>query len=379
MKIRLFKPCVGQEELDSIRQVFDRSWLGLGPTVTQFEQEWNEYIQAEQSIAVNSCTAALHLALSVYGFPPGSEVLLPAISFVATATAVLYNQLVPVFVDVDPHSLSICLKDLERKLTSKSVAVIPVHLGGHPVPMDALMELAEVHSLKVIEDCANCAGGSYQGKKLGTWGDIGCFSFEEKKNMTTGDGGMISSKWPSLIDPLRANRWVGIDKDTWRRTTDNATMPPAAYHWHYEVATLGYKYNMNDLMASIGIVQLKKLDWMNHRRASLIERYLQGIADMKTFQPLYPYSLNDSAYWIFGIRCSCRDDLIIFLQERGISTGVHFFPLPFHPLFKGYESTIPVAASEWKRMVTLPLFPDLEDREVDYVLEALADFDSRQT
>ncbi len=166
MHVRLFKPSVGEEELDAIRAVFDRAWLGLGPTVGQFEVAWSDYIGATSSVGVNSGTAALHLALAAYRFKPGSKVLVPALTFVATAAAVLYNQLEPVFVDADPTTLSLAMEDLDRKTTRDCVAVMPVHFGGHPVPMDRLLEFARAHRLAVIEDCAHCAGGAYGGRKL---------------------------------------------------------------------------------------------------------------------------------------------------------------------------------------------------------------------
>jgi perosamine synthetase len=313
MDIRLFKPSVGKEELANIKDVFDRAWLGLGPKVAEFESEWSKYIGVNMSIGVNSATAALHLSLAAFGFKEGKKVLIPAITFVSTATAVLYNRLYPVFVDVDPETVSMDLNDLEEKYDKDCVAIIPVHNGGYPVAMDKIMEFAKKRNLKVIEDCAHCAGGEYsprgteqipqdlpreiiktgnkinnnefnisqdspsgmehipqgKGKKLGTWGDIGCFSFEEKKCMTTGDGGMICSDNTELIEPLKAARWVGIDKDTWRRNENFIQgINVDAMHWHYEISILGYKYNMNDIAASIGLAQLKKLDQMKLNRFS---------------------------------------------------------------------------------------------------------------
>lgn len=376
MQVRLFKPSVGEEELANLRAVFERAWLGLGPMVVQFEKEWSEYIGATCSVGVNSATAALHLALTAYGFPGGSKVLVPAITFVSTATAALYNQLEPVFVDVDPVTLCISFDDLERKVTKDCVAVMPVHFGGHPVPMEQLLRFAKTHHLAVIEDCAHCAGGVYHGKRLGTWGDIGCFSFEEKKCMTTGDGGMLSSDNVDLLEPLRAYRWVGIDKDTWKRSagyTSQQDLGPR--HWYYEVGVLGYKYNMNDVMAAIGLAQLKKLDGMNERRRVIIQRYLDGIKGCRQLQPLLPYELKDASYWLFGVRCSRRDDLITFLKERGVATGVHFLPLPLHPLFRDHDEPIPFAREVWETILTLPLFADMTNGEVDYVADALNEFD----
>lgn len=376
MQVRLFKPSVGEEELANLQDVFERAWMGLGPLVSKFEQEWSEYIGCADSIGVNSATAALHLAVTAFHFPRGSKVLVPAITFASTATAALYNDLIPVFVDVDSVTLGMDLNDMQRKLTSDCVAVMPVHMGGHPVPMERLVEVAQAHRLAVIEDCAHCAGGWYKGKRLGTWGDIGCFSFEEKKSMTTGDGGMICSDNCELVEPLRAQRWVGIDKDTWKRSAGYVDSEVVnARHWYYEIAALGYKYNMNDVMAAIGLAQLKKLDRMNARRAQIIRRYLDGIKDCQRIKPLLPYDLEGSAYWLFGVRCAERDRLILHLKRRGIATGVHYMPLPLHPLFKQFDDAIPVAKEVWLTMITLPLFPDLTDTEVDYIIEALQDYE----
>jgi perosamine synthetase len=377
VEVRLFKPSVGKEELENVRQVFGRAWLGLGPLVGQFEQEWTEYIGARTSVGVNSGTAALHLSLAAFRFPRGKKVLVPAITFVSTATAAVYNGLEPVFVDVRPDTLGLDLDDLKKKIDPDCVAVVPVHFGGHPVPMDDLLNITRPRNIAVVEDCAHCAGGVYKGKRLGTWGNVGCFSFEEKKCMTTGDGGMMSSLEPELIEPLRANRWVGIDKDTWRRNssyTDAAALDTR--HWYYEIEVLGYKYNMNDLMAAIGLAQLKKLDGMNAKRRTILRRYLNGIASCEKIRPMLPYDLEEeSAYWIFGVRTADRDGLIAHMKRRGIATGVHYMPLPFHPLFQSHKEPIPVSTDVWSQVVTLPLFPDLEETEVDYVIEALLDYE----
>ena len=376
MNIRLFKPSVGKEELENLKGVFERAWLGLGPTVAEFEKKWCAYIGCQSAIGVNSATAALHLALTAFHFPPGKKVLVPAITFTSTASVVLYNNLIPVFVDVDPDTAVMDLRDLKSKIDSDCVAIIPVHNAGYPVPMDDLMSMADRYGLKVVEDCAHCAGGSYKGKKLGTWGHIGCFSFEEKKCMTTGDGGMICSDDSDLIEPLRAYRWVGIDKDTWRRAKaaennhDNEAM-----HWHYEISVLGYKYNMNDIMAAIGLAQLEKLDAMNARRRSIIARYQEGIKDLPGIRPYTSYSLEGcEAYWFFGIRCEQRDELIVYLKNRGISTGVHFYPLLLHPLFKKYDNGCPVAKRIWKTFITLPSHVDLNEAEIEFVIDSLHGF-----
>jgi len=376
MQVRLFKPSVGEDELRAIEDVFQRSWLGLGPKVNELEKAWSEYLNCRISVAVNSGTAALHLALASFNFPRKQKVLVPAITFVSTATAALYNGLEPVFVDVNEKTLGIDLNDLQEKITKNCVAVMAVHMGGHPLPMDELMEIARSRGLKVIEDCAHCAGGEYKGKKLGTWGDIGCFSFEEKKGMTTGDGGMICSNDEKLLEKITPMRWVGIDKDTWKRSKAYTEQKEDAKHWYYEINSLGYKYNMNDLSASIGLVQLKKLDKMNEARREAIRRYLDGLKDSRKVKPLLPYDLNsNSSYWIFGIRSKKRDEIIIHLKNAGIATGVHYTPLPMHPFFKKHKENVNKAIDVYSSILTLPLFADITNKEIDYVVNCILDFD----
>ena len=378
MNIRLFKPSIGEEELNNIKSAFDREWLGLGPTVSEFEQKWTEYIGTGMSIGVNSATAALHLALQAFHFPKGKKVLVPSITFTSTANVVLYNDLIPVFVDVERDTASMDLEDMNRKYGDDCVAVIPVHNGGYPVPMDKLMDWANQRDVKVIEDCAHCAGSNYKGKKLGTWGHIGCFSFEEKKLMTTGDGGMICSDNIDLISPLLPYRWVGIDKDTWKRAENfQEGEDVGAKHWHYEINVLGYKYNMNDIAASIGLAQLDKLDKMNGRRGDIIDKYLEGIEDLKTITPIFPYDTEQYAYWFFGIRAEKRDELIVFLKEKGVATGVHFYPLTLQPLFREYANNCPVAEGIWKSFITLPSHVDLTVEEVNYVIDVLKEFEKK--
>lgn len=381
MKVRLFQPSLGLEELEAIREVFDKAWIGLGPKVAEFESKWCAFLGSKHAVGMNSATAALHMALAVYRFPQGKKVLVPAVTFVATATAGLYCGLEPVFVDIRKDTLGMDLDDLERKIDKDCVAVIPVHLLGHAVEMDRLCDIAGKNNLRVIEDCAHTAGGMYKGKRLGTWGDIGCFSFEEKKCMTTGDGGMFCTEDDDLVEPARAMRWVGIDKDTWKRTAGYTCEGIEDRHWYYEISLLGYKYNMNDLAASIGLVQLKKLPSMNARRNAIIARYLEGIKDLDLIQPLIPYDMSgESVYHIFGVRTSAdrRDNLMRYLKQNHISTGLHYTPLPLHPLFRAHTEAVPNAFSVYRHIMTLPLHAALADREVDYVIEKLQAWNKTQ-
>lgn len=374
MNIRLFKPSLGAEELQAVKEAFDRSWVGLGPKVNEFEEAWAKFIGCELAIAVNSATAALHLALACFRFPEGKKVLVPSLTFAATATAILYNRLIPVFVDSDPVTLGISLEDLEKKYDKDCVAVMPVHYAGHPVPMEKLVPWAKEKGLKVVEDCAHTSGSLYKGKALGTWGDIGCFSFEEKKLMTTGDGGMMVTNQPDLFRDVKAMRWVGIDKDNWKTAQAYTHANHNALHWFYELNVLGYKYNMNDLAASIGLVQLKKLPAMNARRSEIIQQYLKGIKSLPGIKPLLPYEPDKYVYQMFGIRSENRDDLMIWLKSNGIATGCHYTPLSVQPLFVTYGKNCPFIENEVNKLITLPLHADLTIHELNYILDNVLKF-----
>lgn len=375
MNIRLFKPSVGEEELQAIKEAFNRSWIGLGPKVNEFEKEWEKFLGCEMAVGVNSATAALHLALACFRFPEGKKVLVPSLTFSSTASAVLYNQLIPVFVDSDPLTLGISLEDLERKYDKDCVAVIPVHYAGHPVPMDKLVVWARQKNLRIIEDCSHTAGGIFKAKALGTWGDIGCFSFEEKKCMTTGDGGMIVTNDPGLFKDVKAMRWVGIDKDNWKTAQKYIEANHDAMHWFYELNVLGYKYNMNDLAASIGLEQLKKLPFFNKRRSEIIRQYLDGLNGLTEIIPLLPFEPEKYPYQMFGIRTDLRDKLMIFLKSKGIATGCHYTPLSIQPLFRPWGNSCNYIEREHKKFITLPLHADLADNEIDFILDSLRSFE----
>ncbi len=374
MIVRLFKPSLGEEELENIKDAFERSWIGLGPLVNEFEDEWRLLTGSQVAIAVNSASAALHLALSVFGFTEGKKVLLPALTFASTATAVLHNRLQPVFVDSDPGTLGMDLEDLDRKYDEDCVAIIPVHYTGHPVPMEKLLPWAQERRLKIVEDCAHTAGAKYRGRMLGTWGDIGCFSFEEKKLMTTGDGGMMVSNDPDLMKDVKAMRWVGIDKDNWRTAQSYTTFNQDAMHWFYEINLLGYKYNMNDLAASIGLAQLKKLPSMNLRRSKIVRFYLDRLVGLPGIKPLLPFDPENYCYQMFGIRAAYRNELMIHLKSKGIATGCHYTPLSIQPLFKTWGKNCPYIEAEHERFITLPLHADLTDDEVEYVIDGVKSF-----
>jgi perosamine synthetase len=374
MNIRLFKPSLGEEELQAVKESFDRSWVGLGPMVNEFEIQWAEFVGAQVAIGLNSATAALHLALAVFNFPEGKKVLVPSLTFSSTASAILYNRLIPVFVDSDPVTLGMSIEDMKQKYDKDVVAVMPVHYAGHPVPMDKLMPWAKEKGLKVIEDCAHTSGALYKGKSLGTWGDVGCYSFEEKKLMTTGDGGMMVTNQPELFKDVKAMRWVGIDKDNWKTAQAYTDANHDALHWFYELNVLGYKYNMNDLSASIGLVQLKKLPTMNARRSEILKQYMNGIKGIPGIELLLPYEPSVYVYQMFGIRAEKRDELMLHLKSKGIATGCHYTPLSLQPLFKPYAKDCSFIEKEANKLITLPLHFDLTFEEVDYIISNIIIF-----
>lgn len=376
--IRLFKPSLGNEEINSIKKIFKRSWIGYGPEVKKFENSWSKFIGIKYSVGVTSCSAALHIALASKNFKKKKKVLVPAMTFTATAAAALYNDLEPVFVDINEYDLNINFDDLKRKYSKDCVAVIPVHVGGHPCAMEKIIPWAKKKKLLVIEDCAHTAGGIYKGKTLGTWGDISCFSFEEKKMLTTGDGGMICTNNRKLASKFKILSFHGWNKDPWTRHKKSINKTNfKEKHWYYQIKELGFKYNMNDLMAAIGLAQLKKLNTFNLKRNIILKKYFKGIKDCKNIKPYLNKQLKDVAYWMFAIRSNKRDKLISFLKEKGIATSVYWIPVPLHPLYYKYKSKIPVARKVWKELVTLPMYSDIKPNQIDFIIKSVKEFDSK--
>ena len=376
--IRLFKPSLGNEEITAIKRIFKKSWIGYGPEVKKFENSWSKYIGIKYSVGVTSCSAALHIALASKNFKKKKKVLVPAMTFTATAAAALYCGLEPVFVDINEYDLNINFEDLKKKYSKDCVAVIPVHVGGHPCEMEKIIPWAKRKKLLVIEDCAHTAGGVYKGKMLGTWGEVSCFSFEEKKMLTTGDGGMICTNNKSLATKFKSLSFHGWNRDPWSRHKKGLSKKNLKEkHWYYQIKELGFKYNMNDLMAAIGLVQLKKLHSFNFKRNVGVKKYLEGIKNCKNIKPYFVKQYKRISYWMFAIRSKKRDQLIAFLKERGIATSVYWIPVPMHPLYKKYKSKIPVTKRVWKELVTLPLFSDIKLKELNYIINSVKEFDNK--
>src|SRR3989338_1751150 len=246
-------PLIEQPEIDEVVDSLKSGWLGTGPKVKKFEEMFSDYKSIKHSVAVNSCTAALHLAMRVIGVKPGDEVIVPTMTFAATANAVIHAGGTPVFADCKKDTMNLNPADLEKKITKKTKAVIPVHFAGRPCDMDAIMAIAKKHNLKVIEDCAHAIESEYHGEKTGTFGDFGCFSFYATKNITTGEGGMVISRHEDLMNKIKIMALHGLSKDAWKRFSDEG-------YKHYYVVDRGFKYNMMDLQAAIGLHQLKRIE-----------------------------------------------------------------------------------------------------------------------
>jgi perosamine synthetase len=269
--IQVFKPSMTQEEIDAVTEVLQSGWIGLGPKTAEFEEKFAEFVGTTFAVAVNSCTAALDLALKLLDVNHGHEVIVPTMTFVSTAHCVAYRLAMPIFADVDPHTLSIDLEDVRRKITSRTRAIIPVHYSGRPIDLDALKEIAG--GIPIIEDCAHATGARYKGRSVGSIGDIGCFSFHAVKNLAMGDGGALTLNDQQWMERCKRLRWLGIDKGTWDRTAVDKS-----YWWQYFVDEIGLKCHLNDIAAAIGLVQLRRLQAMNARRREIARQYTEAFS-----------------------------------------------------------------------------------------------------
>jgi len=366
--ISVFKPSYNDKEIRAVTEVLKSGWIGLGPKTAEFEEKFADYIGVKYAVAVNSCTAALHLALIALG-AKGLEVITTPMTFISTNHAILYSGGKPVFADIYPDTLNINPESISTAVTPATKAIIVVHYGGHPCDMDVINEIARNHNLFVIEDAAHGCGGEYRSRKIGSLGDIGCFSFHAVKNLATGDGGMITTNNRDIYKRLQKLRWMGISKDTWQR--DHANI---GYSWYYDVEEVGYKCHMNDITAALGIVQLKKLNNMNDKRRAIATRYDEGFADVDWIETPVVMDYAKTARHNYVIKVDNRNALNAFLKDKGISTGVHYIPSNHYRMYKNCRGETPVCEKVWTRLLTLPLFPDLTDSEIDMIVGTIKDF-----
>lgn len=376
MHISFHKPYITEEEISEVVDSLRSGWLTMGPKTVRFEQEFGKYIGAGNSIAVNSCTSALHLALKAIGLKTGDEVIIPDMTFTATGEIVCYFEARPVIVDVDKETYNLKTETIEKAITSKTRVIIPVHFGGQPCEMDTIKKIAENHKLIVIEDAAHSLPAWYQDQKVGTIGDITCFSFYATKTLATGEGGMVTTENDEWAEEMRILRLHGISCDAWKRYNREGS-------WYYEVIRAGYKYNMTDIQAALGLAQLRKLEWMWKRRKGIAERYTDAFKESQFIIPPYQDDHSISAWHLYVIKLNIealnidRSRFIEELKARGIGTSVHFIPLHRHPFYRdafGYsEKDFPDAEWIYERSISLPIYPGMTDEEVEYVIDNTLD------
>lgn len=372
LDVPFFRAEIGDEEIANVIETLKSGWLTSGPKCKQFETEFAEMVGAKFAVAVNSATAGLHLALEAIGVGPGDEVLVPTMTFAATAEVVIHLGATPILVDCQPGDLNIDLDDLVAKITNKTVAVMPVHYAGQACEMDEIMAIAKQHNLRVIEDAAHAFPSKYRDRWIGTIGDLTCFSFYANKTITTGEGGMITTDDEALANRVRMMSLHGLDRGAWNRFTKSGK-------WYYEILAPGYKYNLPDVAAAIGIGQLHQAEKFRLGRAQIANRYLQSFADCPAIQPLGAHADHQHSWHLFVIQLNLnqlsidRNRFIELINAAGISTSVHYTPLHLHPLYRerfGYTpESMPTATEVYQRIISLPLFSGMTTEQVEYVIE----------
>jgi len=360
-------PLIEKEEINEVVKTLKSGWITTGPKVKQFEKEFCRYIGCRYAIALNSCTAGLFLALLVGGIKKGDEVITTPYTFAATANVIIHLGAEPVFVDVDKKTFNIDPGKIEEKITKKTKAIIPVHFGGRPCEMDKILRIAKRHKLIVIEDAAHAVSAKYKNKKIGAISNFTAFSFHAVKNLTTAEGGMLTTNNKQWSEKIRMLAYHGIDKLTQNRES-----------WRYKVIYPGYKFNMTDMAASLGLWQLRKLEKHYQTRLRLVKEYNSGLKKLSAISipnfklngrhslHLYPILLKDNYLKIK------RDKFIMVLKEQGIATNVHYFPLHLMPFYRkkfGYKSgDFPNAEYLYEREITLPLHLQMKTNDVKYIV-----------
>jgi dTDP-4-amino-4,6-dideoxygalactose transaminase len=374
MQIPFHRTPVGEDEALAVCEVIRSGWLTMGPKTFEFEKEFAEYVGARHAIAVSTGTAALHLALEASGVRAGDEVLLPTTTFTATAEAVTYLGARPILVDIESQTMNLDPEDAARRITPKTKAIIPVHLAGQPCNMDEIQDLARANNLSIIEDAAHALPSEYRGKRIGNLSDFTCFSFYATKTLSTGEGGMVTTEKAASADRIRLMRLHGIERDAWKRYRDDGS-------WNYEVVEAGFKYNLTDLQAAIGLVQLQKCDRMRQAREKIALRYSNAFSSLEELL-LPEISPDRSTSWhlyILRLRpgrlCVDRKTFISALQRRGVGCSVHFIPLHLQPYYqRAYGYTVgdfPNAERQFSGCLSLPIFPGMTDLEIEHVIQSV--------
>ncbi|MGC8768521.1 DegT/DnrJ/EryC1/StrS family aminotransferase [Calditerrivibrio sp.] len=371
MYIPFHKAHITDEEINLVVDALRSGWITMGPKVMEFEKKFADFINRDSSkqinaLLVNSCTAALHLALKAIGLKAGDEVILPTNTFIATAEVVTYFNAKPVLCDIDYDTMLMNVNKIEALITDKTKAIIPVHFAGQPCDMDQILDIARKYNLKVIEDAAHSFPAFYKDKPVGTIGDITCFSFYATKTLAMGEGGAITTDNEEYLKSIKINRLHGINRDAWDRYTMKGS-------WYYDVVDNGLKYNSTDINAAMGLAQLNKAEWMMKEREKIAKMYIDAFKDDERIG--LPVLKDDrvSAWHLFVIKVKNRDHLIEKLKEVGVGTSVHFIPVHKHPYYRsnfGYkDADYPIANRVFELSLSLPIWPGMKDEEVEYVVD----------
>jgi dTDP-4-amino-4,6-dideoxygalactose transaminase len=368
-------PSVGEEEIAEVSDTLRSPWITTGPKTRRFEREFAEYLGAPEALALNSCTAALHTALVCLGVGPGDEVITTPLTFAATVNVIEHVGARPVLADVAPDTLNIDPARIEAALTARTKAIMPVHYAGHPADLDAIRAVAGARSIPIVEDAAHALPAAWRGERIGGGPGLVAFSFYATKNLTTAEGGMLTGD-PALLERARVVSLHGMDRDAWARYAKGGT-------WRYEVVYPGFKYNMTDLQASIGLRQLEKLDGFHARRRAVAARYTRAFVDVEGLEvpPDQPCVEHGWHLYVLRLRPEAlridRDRFIDALTARNVGTSVHFIPIHLHPYYRdkyGYApGDFPVTLGNFQRMLSLPLHPRLTDDDVADVIQAVLD------
>lgn len=353
--IIVLKPSCTEAEVEAVAEVLRSCWWGMGPKCKEFERRMVEMTAYEHCVTVNSCTAALHLAVLAHDIGPGDEVIVPALTFVSTALAASYVGARPVFADIDERTLCIDWQDVANKITPRTKAIIPVDFAGHP----ASPTIAIPSDITIIQDAAHFSGGRVH------YGDEACYSYHPVKNVATGDGGAILTNDAARAERMRALRWCGIDQSTWQRSGNR-------YSWDYSIQEIGYKFHWNDIQAAIGLVQMDRLPATNQRRREIAARY---DAELNGLFVSLPPQHRQHTHHLYPIRVPAyaRDRIIDHMAEHGIGVGVHYKPLTHYPMYSDQE-TPPVTEREWQRLISLPIHPDMTDGDQARVIDVFREF-----
>lgn len=367
-------PVIEDAEIEEVVKTMKSGWLGTGPKVARFEEDIKKYKGANYAAAVNSCTAALHLSILAAGVKPGDEIITTAMTFCASVNAIIHAGATPVLADCDCATMNIDPVEIEKKITPRTKAILPVHFAGRPCDMDAIMAIAKKHDLKVIEDCAHAIETEYKGKKVGTFGDFGCLSFYVTKNIVTGEGGMVLAKKEEDIARIKVLALHGMSKDAWKRFSDEG-------YKHYKVVEAGFKYNMMDLQAAIGIHQLKRIEKYWRRRREIWDRYNDAFAGLPLGLPQAIEKDTRHSYHLYTIMIDknragiSRDEFLNATTKQKIGIGVHYMSIPEHPYYQetfGWKpEDYPNAMKIGRQTVSLPLSAKLTDEDVTNVIESV--------